>query len=191
MYMHIKLQYILVHELTSIGGADMGLLAWPHRKKFPYAIKNFALPRNLWIGATGCLIILETPETSWVDGVSVEPKKDSFARRSMTLIFPWIDNHLPLFGLSGINPLNVAGGWISIGSSRPNHVWLWADFTMMHDDDWLEYLNSHFQARRKVTYEDEEDGEDDEDDEEMDIETILAEEFEVRTRLYCCSTFGS
>ena len=42
-----------------------------------------------------------------------------------------------------------------------------------------------------MTYEDEEDGEDDEDDEEMDIEAILAEEFEVRTRLYCCSTFGS
>ena len=32
MYMHIKLQYILVHELTSLGGADTGHLAWRRQK---------------------------------------------------------------------------------------------------------------------------------------------------------------
>ena len=46
----------LVHFSTwidlYIGGADTGLLAW-RRKKFPYAITNFASPGNLWISATG------------------------------------------------------------------------------------------------------------------------------------------
>ena len=51
MCMHIKLQYLLVHELASIGGPDKGLFAWRRKKKF-HRQNNLPLPRNLWIGAT-------------------------------------------------------------------------------------------------------------------------------------------
>ena len=41
MYMHIKLQYILVHELNSIGGADNGAFGMIAQKKFPLPKKKF------------------------------------------------------------------------------------------------------------------------------------------------------
>ena len=63
MYMHIKLQYFLVHELTSLGGADTGHLAWRRKKYLFLRHKNFCPPRNLWIGATvayiNCTQIIE------------------------------------------------------------------------------------------------------------------------------------
>ena len=47
MFMHMKLQYLLLQELASIEGADTGNLAHDGAEEFrSYVITNFALPKK-------------------------------------------------------------------------------------------------------------------------------------------------
>ena len=47
MYKHVKLYYISVHELLSIGGADTELLARQRKKKFLPRQKKFCPPQEI------------------------------------------------------------------------------------------------------------------------------------------------